>query len=474
MPRDATDLFMRSGKQAKPREWFRVENAWKDEESTDPVRTPIYIYDEIGGGWFGGTSADDFVQMLSTIKTPEIELHLNCPGGAVFDGIAIYNALMAHASTVHVVVDALAASAASFIAQAGNNEGGSIRMTTGAMMMIHDGSAMAYGPASVMRETADLLDTLSNNVAGIYAKHAGQTKEFWRNLMIEEVWYGADEAVAAGLATEVDGDTKKEDEDAAQNKWDLSVFNHAGRGAAPDPLKTMQRIANQLKENPVSEAAPEPEGQETGSPETDPNAQTTEGPAGEAAEEKQEEQSGGAPAEPTETTPTPSVPPTPAPAAPAETAEQRAKYKFQMGVGEQVQETTDFAAVQQRLTMLEQFRVDTMKASKEDFVKQLAADKKISASQIEQFTAHALKLDDAGYADWAKLYENAPSIPMLAYDGAKGGSGGSNPEGTEQADALATAKEIVAQHQLSRMSDEQIKKTASYQLIIKHEPNFEL
>src|SRR5215469_6256356 len=87
--------------------WYRIQNS-----AAGPAQ--VTIYDEIG---FLGVAADTFIRDLAGIQG-DIEMHLNSPGGDVFDGIAIYNTLRQRKGTVSVVVDGLAASAASFIAQA--------------------------------------------------------------------------------------------------------------------------------------------------------------------------------------------------------------------------------------------------------------------------------------------------------------------------------------------------------------------
>lgn len=462
--------------EAKPKPWFRVENAFKGEGGTET--TPVYIYDEIGDSWWGGTSAADFIKMIGTIDTPKIELHLNSPGGDIFDGVAIYNALNAHPAEVNVIVDALAASAASFIAQAGDT----VTMTKGSMMMIHDGSGMVWGNASDMRQMADLLDKLSNNIAGIYADRAGQSTEFWRNLMQEEVWYDAQEAVDAGLADSVSGDTKAEDDAAAQNKWDLSVFNFAGRGAAPNPFSVRQRIANQLKENIVkpqnSEGSAEGT-QETGSPATDPDAQTTEGTANEAQEEREDQSATGVPSSGEPAPAAPAAPATP-PAAPEASAENKvvmAGPHSQPTFKLQGQDTTDFQAVQNRLDMLENFRSETVKQSKIDFVKELATGNKIGAPQIDSLTEYALGLDDEGYAKWKATWDAAAPLQMLTD---KPGSTVTNTNGQQTAaeekssDQIETLKATIRQHQLINMAPEKIMQTPSYKALMELDPTFKL
>lgn len=196
-------------------DWYRIVNA------TDVAQ--VYIYDEIG---YFGVTASDFVKELQDIKTDHIELHLNTPGGEVFDGIAIYNALKEHSAEVTVSVDGLAASCGSFIAMAGDN----VLMTKNSSMMIHDAHGLCIGNSADMRRLADLLDKTSDNIASIYAERAGGTVATWRDRMRDETWYSADEAVKAGLADEVKGTSKND------NSWDLSIFNFAGRASAPAPV----------------------------------------------------------------------------------------------------------------------------------------------------------------------------------------------------------------------------------------------
>jgi ATP-dependent Clp endopeptidase proteolytic subunit ClpP len=209
------------------RSWFRIENAAAPEAE-------LYIMDEIGG-W--GVLASDFVRELSAITAAVINLHLSTPGGDVFDGIAIYNALRNHPATVNVNIIGLAASAGSFIAQAGD----SVTIERNAQMMIHDAAGFCGGQASDMRTMADLLDKCSDNIADIYSQRAGGPVEGWRAAMLAETWYSGQEAVAAGLADAVTGEAaeKGDGEDVPSDvaaSFDLSRFRFAGRAGAPAPV----------------------------------------------------------------------------------------------------------------------------------------------------------------------------------------------------------------------------------------------
>lgn len=189
----------------------------------------LRLYDPIdswGGEW--GVSAKEFTDALDSLGSiEEIRLHINTPGGEVFEAVAILNALRRNDARVVAIVDGIAASAGSFIA-AGADE---TLMGRNSQLMIHDAWGLAIGNAATMRETATLLDHLSDNIADIYAAKAGGSTRVWRDAMLAETWYSADEAVAAGLADRVEGVDAP-----AKNAFDLSVFQHQGRAEAPEPV----------------------------------------------------------------------------------------------------------------------------------------------------------------------------------------------------------------------------------------------
>ncbi len=194
-----------------PRWWSITNRA----ETNEP--TLVSIYDEIG---FYGVAAGEFLAELSGING-DLDVHISSPGGDVFDAIAIYNSLQARKGTVSVTIDGIAASAASFVAQAASP--GKLEMAPFSTMMIHDGFAAGIGNAADMRGLADQLDDASDNIAGIYAKRTGKPVEYWRAKMRATTWYKDQEAVTDGLADRVrgqDGDVR--------NTWDMSVFNSEG------------------------------------------------------------------------------------------------------------------------------------------------------------------------------------------------------------------------------------------------------
>jgi len=167
----------------------------------------LMIYGRIGGGgWLDeGIGASDVAATLRELGAGPIDVRINSGGGDVFDGVAIHSLLARHSGTVTVHIDGLAASAASFIAMAGDR----IVMARNAFLMIHDGMTMTYGNADSHRASADLLDKVSGNIADMYAERAGEDVDHWRALMTvngeDGTWYTGQEALEVGLVDEITG-----------------------------------------------------------------------------------------------------------------------------------------------------------------------------------------------------------------------------------------------------------------------------
>lgn len=163
----------------------------------------VLIYDPIGADWFGnGVTAKRFRDDLEAMgDVSEIVVRINSPGGEVFDGLSIYNTLKDHPAKITVHVDGLAASIASVIAMAGDR----IVMGEGAMFMVHSPWTIAAGNADNMRETADMLDKVEVGLVDAYVSRTGNPRATVQKWMEGETWFTRDEALAAGLATEIAG-----------------------------------------------------------------------------------------------------------------------------------------------------------------------------------------------------------------------------------------------------------------------------
>jgi len=155
----------------------------------------VLIYDEIGAY---GVSAKGFLAELGALPDDApIDLRLNSPGGSVFDAVAIYNALSRHSGTITVWIDGIAASAASYVAMAGDE----IVMPENAFLMIHDPSGIVMGTAADMRDMAGTLDKIAASMTRGYAAKSGKPEAEIAALLAAETWFDAKEALEVGLAT---------------------------------------------------------------------------------------------------------------------------------------------------------------------------------------------------------------------------------------------------------------------------------
>lgn len=205
--------YSRIAKAAKPEapgRWFSFRA-----QADIPGEMDLFIYDEIS--WWGVT-ADEFVRELAGVQADTINLHLNTPGGMVFDGMAIYNALKAHKARVVTHIDGLAASMGSIIALAGDE----VRIAQTAFVMIHNPWSIVLGAAADMRQEADLLDKIGGSMAEVYAGKTGKSVDEIKAIMEAETWWTGAEAVAAGYADSVFNADEKTSEAAA--RFDLSIF----------------------------------------------------------------------------------------------------------------------------------------------------------------------------------------------------------------------------------------------------------
>lgn len=152
-------------------------------------------------GWFtpkGVCVASDFRAALKQLKN--VTVHINSPGGDVMAGAEIYSALREHSMNgegrITVIVTALAASAASIIAMAGDE----ILMHPVAYMMIHNPWTIAMGDAKELRKTARTLDEISEGLIAAYQQRTGKDREELKKLLDAETWMSAATCVDEGFA----------------------------------------------------------------------------------------------------------------------------------------------------------------------------------------------------------------------------------------------------------------------------------
>lgn len=204
----------------------------------------ILVMDVIGEDFWtgGGVTAKRVKEQLDALgEVEEITVRINSPGGNVWDGLAIYNLLKQHSAKVLVFVDALAASAASVIAMAGDK----ITMGEGAQIMIHNASTFAWGDGDDLRKAADVTDRVNAEMIAIYASRSSMSAKQIESAMNEETWFNPQEAIDAGFADESTAakpEEKAEREEAAMASWHAMTSKFK---RAPAPLLRMVAMAVQ-------------------------------------------------------------------------------------------------------------------------------------------------------------------------------------------------------------------------------------
>ena len=226
--------------------WYEIKAQADGEEAE------VWLYAEIGEDFWGDGSsipARTFAAELAQIEAQRIALHINSPGGDVFDGQAIYTLLKNHPATVTTYIDGLAASIASVIALAGEH----VVMAENALYMIHQPFGMTRGTAADHLKTADILDHISDAMAGVYEARSDMKHEAIVAAMDAETWYTASKALEAGFVDEISENVQA----AALARFDLKAlgFRHPPE---PEP------------DEPELPAAQAPEAAEKASGDSDP------------------------------------------------------------------------------------------------------------------------------------------------------------------------------------------------------------
>ena len=187
--------------------WYNING-----KSTEGI-VDIYIFDEIGSY---GVNAQSFIEEVKAYKKRPMNLHINCVGGDVFDGMAIYNILKKRTAETTVYIEGIAASMGSVIALAADN----VVMAENSLFMIHNAWGGAMGEAKEMRKTAKLLEKISNEIADIYVKKTKMPYDKVKEMMDEETWLNAEEAYSLGFIDSISDAIK------VAAKYDVSKFKN--------------------------------------------------------------------------------------------------------------------------------------------------------------------------------------------------------------------------------------------------------
>lgn len=222
MSRAGKDI--RTANQLKRKEYTNLCSNIHNEEGIPT----IYVYDVIDSDPYWGFTALQLAQHLQDIgDAPVINLRINSPGGDVFAANSMYALLTQHSSDIHVYIDGLCASAATYLAAAGSKR----VAAEGSFWMVHFALSGAFGNKSDLRKIIAELDKIDNSIAGHYSRLNGDSVDEWLKKMEDETWFNADEALKAGLVDEI---WKQDSSNSINANWDLSTYSKAPNISSDD------------------------------------------------------------------------------------------------------------------------------------------------------------------------------------------------------------------------------------------------
>lgn len=210
-------------------------------QATGDNEATIWLYDTIvSDDYWGGVSALTLGKQLAEHRDKAtIHLRINSPGGDVFAGRAMETLLAEHPAKIIAHIDGYAASAASYVALAGEER----IISPGGMFMIHKAWTLAWGNADDIRKTAALLDQIDETLVSTYAAKTGQSPDQLREWLAAETWLTAEDAVRYGFATAIAGQDENTPTEAENRApaWDLAAYARAPKPPAPAPRQPEAR-----------------------------------------------------------------------------------------------------------------------------------------------------------------------------------------------------------------------------------------
>jgi len=220
-----------------------IRNRWNPNirAKAEEKNNVITIYEVIGEDfWTGqGFTAKRMSAALRSIgKENDVVVSVNSPGGDFFEGAAIYNLLREHEGKVTVQIIGLAASAASFIAMAGDD----IQISDIGFYMIHDVWSFVCGNKNDLREVADTYQMFDEAIADIYAKRSGYEKAEIVEMMSKDTWMNASDAVDKGFADQkMDEEVVDDPDDGGEKKARAMARRSVELALARDGISRKER-----------------------------------------------------------------------------------------------------------------------------------------------------------------------------------------------------------------------------------------
>ena len=208
-------------------------------------KADLYIFGTISSYSWREKDRDAYsiVKELEALDADEVHVHISSTGGAVSEGLAIYNVLKNNKAKVITYCDGFACSSASVIFMAGEER----IMNEASLLMIHNAWTYASGDAAELRKQAEDLEIVTSASVKAYMRHATISEEEVKNMMDKETWITAEQAKEYGFATKI-----YEEADEGVNQSALSCIRQKLL-SAPGELKPVQFDANSIAKEILSE-----------------------------------------------------------------------------------------------------------------------------------------------------------------------------------------------------------------------------
>ncbi len=188
------------------------------------------------------------VKELSELEADEIEVHINSSGGAVSEGLAIYNILKNNTAKITTYCDGFACSAASVIFMAGDER----IMNAASLLMIHNAWTYGEGNAAALRKQAEDLDIITQASVNAYMQQVTISEKELKEMMDQETWLSADDAVKYGFATRIYEEKEEEASQSALLNIRNRILNYKDDAikekSSPDWDRVAEKVAEKVKQ----------------------------------------------------------------------------------------------------------------------------------------------------------------------------------------------------------------------------------
>ena len=205
--------------------------------ATQDAEASIFIYGDIvsdGWDWYDSdVTSYGLVKEIEELDVDAINVFINSYGGEVAEGLAIYNALRRHKAEVKTFCDGFACSAASVVFMAGSER----IMSNASLLMIHNAWMWTAGDPKELRKQADDLEKITQASTNAYLNHVNITEEELKQMLDDETWLSASDALDMGFCTMIveDPASKKAANQSVKKKLIEMILNSKGVDPEPEP-----------------------------------------------------------------------------------------------------------------------------------------------------------------------------------------------------------------------------------------------